>query len=671
MKVVGAKNIKYVKICLVSAPTEIICNIIYLVSFALYFVYFYKDAKDYNSHQILEFTKSYINIDQFNNIKTATALKEYILFLRKRLYTLDPKTESLPLFIPLSPIHLSQFSNSECDDHPDFFKTCHQNFSCTVNSLVKAYEYKCGKTYRNTGSNKNKQYNTERNDFGFTMLIPKLEGYYSSYDLQKDGVQTDFTFSNYNSNIIEQILIDDKNLKFLTMEINFETPANKNYVDVVLGIEMTSYFQHIKKILSISVYNNIRPSQNILFVTQIFFSIATIINIIKLIYEINIKLIWFVHVFSFVYEIFNLALVILLIMYCVLDGQLEFKVNLSEFESHLEYVTYRKYIRLISAVLMVCYPMRLLSLLSWWKFISEPFVRSINVIFRMFPGIVVSLIILLAYMIMMAFINYFLFNDIFKEYYSLYDSFLNVVNLNIMRKLYDKVGGSKIFSNLVQSQYVLAIVFFEIVLMYILFVILISVLSYLFKKAMIIESPKQESEYMEKLKQIEEKLQESKTYEDTDLDKIKKQVLWLNLGNKNTNVNLFSKYEILLFKNSNQIISFLKYLFALKPELQFKKLTHKLNIIIEIGSERNSVGEKELIQIGKLTEWMIFVGCKIPLAIYGESNFARNLKMKLYNTYKLIFFMNDQEELEKFISEQNTKEFIISGKDNFYFISDK
>ena len=668
MKVVGAKNILYVKICLVSAPTEIVCNIIYLVSFTLYFVYFYKDYKNYNSHQMLEFTKSYLNIEKFNQIKNATELKEYILYLRKRLYTINPKTESLPLFIPLSPIHLSQFSNSECDDNPDFYTTCHRNFSCTVNSLVKAYEYKCGKTYRNTGSNKNKKYNTERNNYGFTRLIPKLEGYYSFYNLQKDGVQTDFTYSNYNSTIIEDILIDDKNLKFITLEINFEAPINKNYVDVVLGIEMTSYFQHIKKILSISVYNNIRPSQNILFISQIFFSIATIINIIKLVYEINIKLIWFVHVFSFVYEIFNLVLVILLIIYLVLDGQLEFQVNLIEFESHLEYVTYRKYIRIVSAVLMVCFPMRFLSVISWWKFISEPFVRSINVIFRMSPGFVVSMIVLFAYMIMITFINYFLFNDIFKEYYCLYDSFLNVVNLNIMRKLFDKNGGSKIFSNLVQSQYVLLIVFAEIVLIYILFVVLVSVLSYLFKKAMILESPKQESEYMEKLKQIEEKLQESKTYEDTDLDKIKKQVLWLNLGNKNTDVNLFSKYEILLFKNSSQIISFLKYLFALKPELQFKKLTHKLNIIVEIGNERNSVvGEKELIQIGKLTEWMIFVGCKIPLVIYGESNFARNLKMKLYNTYKLIFFMNGKKELEKFISEQNKKEYSISGKFNFTY----
>ena len=135
---------------------------------------------------------------------------------------------------------------------------------------------------------------------------------------------------------------------------------------------------------------------------------------------------------------------------------------------------------------------------------------------------------------------------------------------------------------------------------------------------------------MEKLNQIEELLEEKKVYEDTDLDKIKKQILWLNLGNKNTNVSLLTQYEILLFKNSSQIISFLKYLFALKPELQFKKLIHKLNIIVEIN-EMNTLGEKDLVQIERLAEWMIFVGCKIPLVIYGESNFARNIKMRLFN----------------------------------------
>lgn len=46
-----------------------------------------------------------------------------------------------------------------------------------------------------------------------------------------------------------------------------------------------------------------------------------------------------------------------------------------------------------------------------------------------------------------------------------------------------------------------------------------------------------------------------------------------------------SKYQILFFKNSNQILSFLKYIFAIKPELQFKKLIFKINIVVEINKK--------------------------------------------------------------------------------------
>ena len=121
-----------------------------------------------------------------------------------------------------------------------------------------------------------------------------------------------------------------------------------------------------------------------------------------------------------------------------------------------------------------------------------------------------------------------------------------------------------------------------------------------------------------------------------------------------------------MFKNSNQIISFLKYLFALKPELQFKNLVKKLNIVVEVDNYDNmSFMENEVIQINRLADWMTYVGTKILLIIYCQTNFSVNFQMKLYNTYNLIKFINNKEELEKIINEKDYGKFNVENNIEF------
>ena len=172
------------------------------------------------------------------------------------------------------------------------------------------------------------------------------------------------------------------------------------------------------------------------------------------------------------------------------------------------------------------------------------------------------------------------------------------------------------------SHYAILFVVFEIFVFYIVFIVLVSTLVFLFKKANLLEMPKMENE---KEKQIE--LNES--FKDLDLQKLPKQILWINLTSKNYLFKIFSsKYALLLFKNSKQIISFIKYLLAVKPELQFQKLYRKYNIIIELNEEKYMT-EKELDTIYYLADWLIFVGCKIPICIYSEVIFTNSIRMKL------------------------------------------
>ncbi len=110
-----------------------------------------------------------------------------------------------------------------------------------------------------------------------------------------------------------------------------------------------------------------------------------------------------------------------------------------------------------------------------------------------------------------------------------------------------------------------------------------------------------------------------------------------------------AKSSLLLFKTSSQLISVLKFLFAIKPKLQFKKLHNKFGIIIEVKNEKMKLKESELDQIYTLIDWLTFVGCKIPVTLFSQINLEKTFKMKLHSIYNNIRFINDQTEIENFI----------------------
>ena len=179
---------------------------------------------------------------------------------------------------------------------------------------------------------------------------------------------------------------------------------------------------------------------------------------------------------------------------------------------------------------------------------------------------------------------------------------------------------------------------------------------YLFKKSSELEEEKVENEVIAKLEQIEEKLKEGREVEDNDLRKLKKQILWLNLSSKNDVYNLYSaSNELLLFKTAGQIISFLKYLFAIKPELQFKKLDSKFVIVIEIKNEKLFLQDTEFEHVELLIDWLLFVGCKIPVMVFCQLNLEKAIKMKLHSMYKNIRFTTDQSEVAKFIKDNSSE----------------
>lgn len=657
------KNIfYYIKIFLVHPATEITLNIMYLMSFLVIGIILFKSNKNYNDLQILDMTESYLNYNIFSNIKTPSQFNSYLLSILDKLYTINPQSQEIPLFIPISPIRFITFNNSnECNEQIFYNISCRndsEKFRCVIDYLSKSFRFQCGK-----------KYSDERN-----FLQNRLTGYYSAYNIRNVKDYIDITretyYSKYQNNISE--LIEDKQIKAITMQINLIVPSNNNNIDVILGIEMTNYFTDIKTIFSVYIFKDRRPKTDpLLMVFIIFLCISIIMSIVKFLYEINVKCIWNVHIFIFIIEILDAVFMSSCIIFIIEDKKLDFKVNLNEFESHLRYINIIWFMKLFFSILIFFFPFRVLNLLSWWKRIFEPFIILMNVIFKMMPGVIVSLFFFLMMISMFLFTNYFMYNDIFEYYDSMYNSFISAFNINLLLSVYDRKKPSRIFNNLFQSKFTAFIIFFQIIYFFFFLAIGIATMVYIYKRAIFLLEPPKENKYLLKLKEIEKKLEENKPVDYDTEDILQKQILWMNVDKNNSNFSntFFTRRKVLFFKNYIQISSYLKYIFAIKPQIQFKKLVHKLNIVVEIN--QNKIGDNEIKQITHLSEWLIFVGCKLPIIIYGKYNYERNLLMKLSSIYKMIYFINNQNALEKFLEDSGKKVLSIYETDHFTYNSEK
>ena len=654
----------YIKLGLISPVLEIIVNTIYILSFILIFYYFCSNGKYYNDNQISKFTESYINYENFKNINSPSDLKTYIEDLTSKLFNSNPSIEKIPIFMPLNPIRITRFINNYCKEE-NYLTTCNNNFQCVINSMSNSFKDKCGEKYSNANNADEDNNNANSKKLFLESLVNNFKGYYSNYDLLHGGRSVEITNHNINNKIDE---IDDfftnKNVKFISIEINLKSPINNNYIDIILGLEMYEYFHDIKKILSINIFNTYsRPKENyFLYILVYIYMVTIIINIIKLVYEIMVKPVFSIHIFVLLNEACNTLLFIFLILFINVDKNLDINLNLAKFNSHLVETTMIYDLKIIMIIVFLGIPVRVLSVVSWWKWFSAPFIKVANIFFRMFPSVIISFFVALIFLFVFTITNYLMFQDIFTQYQTFYDSFLNVFNFRILSSLYKEENNSKIFHNMTQSKYTFILLLFEYVFFLLSFCIIISSFIYLYKKANSIEEPKQESEYLNKMENLIEKLKENVEDKNVDLIGIKKQILYLKLTPKNLALNNTTKIELTIFKNSQQIISFLKYIFALKPELQFKNLLSLLNIVIEVNHYDNFNWNFDLKQIIYLIKWLTFIGCKIPLIIYCEPNFEKNYHLKLCRDYTLIKFVNDKNELENIMNKKDFGNFIIDNK---------
>ena len=691
---ISLKNIKYIKLCIVSPAYEIIINLSIIVLFFIISFLIQSQGIQMTNYQLTELISNTFKEEEFRVIKTKEEFYNYIEFLVNKLYEYDPvnNENSIPYYIPYGAIRIKKFSNKGCtpkyQELKESGKICETD-ECTLELLTDFYNTKdCGSAFqRSTGDISN----SSRIEFA-----RRFEGKYSSYNLVKEGQNLDFTIDEYYSenpnntkNYIKEFVGNDDDIKFIAILFNVYFPYDDSHAITIAGIEMINSHVEFNEpyiIFNSSILNKMENKNKGFYAVLILYCIATILSFIKIIYEMNVKLIIPTHFIEFVDSAGNAVLLIFIYLYLtslenipiietVNNSFTDNNIYQKNFHDFYAILSLRGYVVLILSIIFLSMPIRLMSLLSWSSSISKPLIKYFSVIFRMLPGLVVNAILIFSSLIPIIFLNYFFYHSKIINYDSLFSSILFFTNLfqdvvTIKKEEKENIGYSIKYS-ISDTDYILLFGVLQKLIFIYAYLCFISSCVNSLEKAIEYESKKEEDEVLKKMEEIESILEkEEENNEDDNLSNLKKQILWVNYENNNDlyNETLSKIKNMLLFKNANQVISFLKYLFALKPLMQFKSLKHKLCIVIQYSSiNKDNKGIKDRIveNIQALLEWLYFVGCKIPVIIYCESNYAFLQKIQVSTSYKLLTFTDNLNSIDKFINDEDEED---DNKGNDYQI---
>ena len=691
---ISLKNIKYIKLCIVSPAYEIIINLSIIVLFFVMSFLIQSQGIQMTNYQLTELISDTFQEQRFKSIKTKNDFYNYIEMLVNKLYEYDPvnNQNSIPYYIPYGAIRLKKFSNLGCAEKYRQLKnsrTICTTDQCTLDLLKDFYETKeCGEAFSNP---KGDVSNTSRIEFA-----RRFEGKYSSYNLVKEGINLDFTIDEYyedstnnTKTFIPHFIGDDDDIKFVALLFNVYFPYDDSHAITIAGIEMINSHVEFNEpyfIFNSSILNKMENKNKGFFAVLILYSIAVAFSLIKNIYEMNVKLIIPTHFIEFIDAAGNILLLIFIYLYLtslenipIIEVENNTFINnniyLKNYHDFYAVLSLRGYVVILLSIIFLSMPIRIMSLLSWVPFISKPLIKYFSVIFRMLPGLVVNTLITLSALVPAIFLNYFFYHSKIINYDTIFSSILFFTNIFqdvvTIKEEEKRNQGYSIKYSISDTDYILLFGVIQKLIFIYAYMYFISSCVNSLEKAIEYESKKEEDEVLKKMEEIENILEkEEENKDDNSLSNIKKQILWVNYESNNELYNeILTKIKnMLLFKNSNQVISFLKYLFALKPLMQFKSLKHKLCIVIQYSSiNKDNKGMKEKIteNIKSLLEWLNFVGCKIPVIIYCESNYSFLQRIQVSTSYKLLTFTDNLNSIKKFINDEEEED---EGKSNDFQI---
>ena len=682
------KYLKYLKLCIVSPTYEIIVELIMIAMFLATAFLIQNQGKQLYNYQLAEIISDTFKESQFTSINSINSYMNYLDKLVDTLYEYNPSNngKAIPYYIPYGAIRLNVIYNEKCskvyDEIENNMKCTDEQ--CTIDLLTDFYKNPACMY----------SFNGKRDK-----LLRKYEGIYRNYFFQEEGTNIDFTIDDYygtdntkNRAYIYDLLQNKDDIKFLALLFNVYFPYDNAYGCSIAAIEMINSHINLNErnfIFNSSIIAQINNDYDVLFAIFLVYSIGTVLGFIKVVYEMNVKLVFSIHIFELLDYVINILLLIFFYIYLTVVIEMPLaaengevinikNINLTVYHNFYKLLSLQFYIFILISLEFLFLPVKILSLLSWCSFLSKPFVQFASIIFRILPGILVHLCIMLAFILPTVIINYTFYRTKMVEYQFLFASFLQFLNIfedvSDIKLMDESSNGYSIKYSISQTEYALCFNIAEKIGFTYSFVCLISYCINAIEKAFQYESKKEDDEILKKMEDVGQLLEKEEENNDDSLGNLKKQILWINFENNN---NLYNKIlnkikDMLLFKNSNQVISFLKYLFALKPLMQFKNLKTKLCIVIQYPSfskENKHIKDKIIDNIRSLLEWLNFVGCKIPVIIHLEKDFSSLQKIQVSTSYKLIYFTDNLNIIDNFIKDEDDDDSVIKNTNELKIVN--
>lgn len=116
MIVPSARNIRYLKMCIISPSFEFFVNLSSLTCFFVLAFLFIKNNYPINNYKLTQIISEDFKEKEFRTYKTKQEFLSNTEFLVNELYEFDPKSNnfSINYFIPYGSIRLKKYHNNQC-----------------------------------------------------------------------------------------------------------------------------------------------------------------------------------------------------------------------------------------------------------------------------------------------------------------------------------------------------------------------------------------------------------------------------------------------------------------------------------------------------------------------------------------------------------------------------
>ena len=657
MALIKKSWIKLIKLILISKYLHMITLICFLTSIPILFI---KTKLKKTPNTLTNYLSTFLNIESFNKINT---IEDFQNYLQNEYFNLFDKSQSKNIFT-FNGMRLVTFYYNKCD----YLSTC-ETKECLVESYLSKLNNACITDSTNTFNNESNSIKESKYSARFSIIEVNYIGKFNSfnfYTLEKFKKITDISNDQKSLIIQETNNVNKNKLKGMFLITNHHSLYFDRLFTSIIGIEFdneSKLFTHFKTFSYVKTYH----SDILVYFSYVLLVFSVIISSLMLIYEVNTLPKFNTQIFSLLEMIFCYGLIGYFLIYFSIIPQTSLEEELTEtlFINNLVLEQMEMYYNIFLSLILLAYPFKFFKLLSFFNYFKT-LISYTNIIFKLGPGILLSLSISLIMWICFSIIMNILYGNNVSHFSYLITSVIYLFQgtINI-----DEFSIEPNNYNIQQSSYLklfnLAIFFF----IWLNFIIIFSTTSFNFKYAYELEFDI-EDPIMNKLDNIKDQLDELKEEKEikrnNNIVNKKNQIIWLNLTN---NIGIFQSYNIYMkgfsfihFISAQQVISFMKYIFGISPQLQFNNLEKRFTIIIQLNSINKSVDENRLKDIENIVNWLNYIRSKINVIFVSDFPFDKFPKYCIGLSYENVNFCcfsqyenntsmyDNQSELSKLIN---------------------